>query len=432
MTEKRSQTGGGVEFATATDVGMRRTNNQDSCVASLAADDREWASRGHLFMVADGMGAHAAGELASKMAVDGVTHRYRKYADLAPQEALVKALEETNSEVHRRGNANFEFRNMGTTASALALIPQGAVVAHVGDSRIYRVRGSFIEQLTFDHSLVWELRASGQLPEGAVESGAIPKNVITRSLGPGPQIQVDLEGPYPYELGDLFLICSDGLSGVVTDEEMGAIVGQLAPEEAGQVLIDLANLRGGPDNITVVIVRVTDPSLVESSRTAAPLSSASQSKRAVHPALWLVGALLLASGVLMVRFSQMAAAGVITAALGGLLLAGAAFKSLSGSTSTGRQGMLGRGPYRRHNCPVSQESVEKLEAIVDELRQAAKSAGWTVNWDKFETLSEQAEKAKAAAEYEEALKSLARAVTFMMEELRMQDDTAAGDSSIQY
>ncbi len=432
MTEKRSQTEGGVEYATATDVGMRRTNNQDSCVASLALDEREWASRGHFFMVADGMGAHAAGELASKMAVDGVSHRYRKYADLPPHKALVKALEETNAEVHRRGNANLEFRNMGTTASALALIPQGAVVAHVGDSRIYRVRGAFIEQLTFDHSLVWELRATGQLPEGAVESGAIPKNVITRSLGPGAQIQVDLEGPFPYELGDLFLICSDGLSGVVTDEEMGAVVGQLAPEEAGQVLIDLANLRGGPDNITVVIVRVIDPAIVEASKSAAPLSSSAQTKRTIPPALWGVGAAVVAIGILIVLLTKMTAVGVITAMLGGLLLLFAAFKTLSAPVTAAASGMLGRGPYRRHRCPVSDESVEKLVGIVDELRQAAKSAGWKVNWEKYESLSEKAEKARASEQNGEALKSLARAVTFMMEELRMQDDNESGDSSIQY
>ncbi|MDP6718942.1 MAG: protein phosphatase 2C domain-containing protein, partial [Pirellulaceae bacterium] len=116
----------------ATDIGMRRTNNQDSYAVVLAEALEAWQQRGHLLMVADGMGAHAAGELASKLAVDGVAHRYHKFADQSPPEALRKAVLETNAEIHRRGQANSDFRNMGTTGSALVLLPQGALVAQVG------------------------------------------------------------------------------------------------------------------------------------------------------------------------------------------------------------------------------------------------------------------------------------------------------------
>ena len=136
------------------------------------------------------------------------------------------------------------------------LLPQGALVAHIGDSRIYRLRGDLLEQLTFDHSLVWEMAAAGQMAEADVPS-YIPKNVITRSLGPHPSVHIDLEGPYSAESGDKFLICSDGLSGPITDEEIGVIAAiACAPDDAAETLVDLANFRGGPDNISVVVAQV--------------------------------------------------------------------------------------------------------------------------------------------------------------------------------
>ena len=119
----------GLEHAVVSDIGMRRATNQDAYTVVLANDEGAWRKRGHLFVVADGMGAHAAGELASEMAVSGIAHRYHKYKDLSAPEALHRAVLETNAEVHQRGQANTDFHNMGTTASALLLLPQGAVVA---------------------------------------------------------------------------------------------------------------------------------------------------------------------------------------------------------------------------------------------------------------------------------------------------------------
>ena len=126
----------GLQIAALTDVGMRRTTNQDSH-ALLPADSPELlAARGHLLMVADGMGAHAAGELASKLAAEGVPHLYRKYAEHSPPDALLRAIRETNLEINRRGTANTDFHNMCTTCSVLVLLPHGAIAAHVCDSRI--------------------------------------------------------------------------------------------------------------------------------------------------------------------------------------------------------------------------------------------------------------------------------------------------------
>src|SRR5262249_29115161 len=143
---------------------------------------------------------------------------------------------------------------MGTTTTALLLRPEGVWIAHVGDSRAYRIRDHEIEQLTFDHSLVWEYARRQRVDPDKVEG--IPSNVIVRSLGPEPLVQVDIEGPHPVRAGDVYVLCSDGLSGQVTDHELGAVASVLPPAEACRFLVDLANLRGGPDNITVVILRI--------------------------------------------------------------------------------------------------------------------------------------------------------------------------------
>jgi protein phosphatase len=243
-----------IEYASHTDVGIRRSHNQDAHVTMPAADDEHWREVGHVFLVADGMGAHAVGELASKMAVDNIPHLFSKYAEQGPVPALRRAFTEANQTIHTRGKQNIEFKGMGTTGSALVLRPEGAWVGHVGDSRAYRIRGGVIEQLSFDHSLLWELaRRQKKSPD---ELTGIPSNVIVRSLGPEPAVQVDVEGPHPLERGDVFLLCSDGLSGQVNDRVIGAVVTALPPEEAVRFLVHMANLQGGPDNTTVIVVRV--------------------------------------------------------------------------------------------------------------------------------------------------------------------------------
>src|SRR6201990_1151097 len=226
-----------LKHASVSDLGMRRTTHQDSLAAVVTNDVATWATRGHLLMVADGMGAHAAGELASKLAVDNISHTYFKLRDLYPPAALRQAIRDANATIHAQGQSSIGFQGMGTTCSCLVLLPQGALVAHIGDSRIYRLRGDLFEQLTFDHSLVWEMAAAGPMTEADVPS-YIPKNVIPRSLGPHASVHIDLEGPYSAESGDKFLICSDGLSGPVTDEEMGVLLSSMPPEDAVETLVD--------------------------------------------------------------------------------------------------------------------------------------------------------------------------------------------------
>ena len=188
-----------IEYASLTDVGVRRSHNQDAHATLLASDDEQWAVRGHIFLVADGMGAHAVGELASELAVGIIPHTYHKYAPQGGVPALRKAFVEANASIHAKGQQNPEFGGMGTTTTALLLRPDGAWVGHVGDSRAYRIRAGKIEQMSFDHSLVWEMARRQRVdPEGL---SGIPSNVIVRSLGPEPLVQVDLEGPHPIKAG---------------------------------------------------------------------------------------------------------------------------------------------------------------------------------------------------------------------------------------
>ena len=226
-----------------------------------------------------------------------IPHSYVKYAGQGPVAALRRAITEANASIHACGQQNREFEGMGTTGTALVLRPEGAWIGHVGDSRVYRIRAGWIEQLSYDHSLVWEYaRIKGIDPEKVKD---IPSNVIHRCLGPEPNVQVDVEGPYPLCAGDIFLLCSDGLSGQATDAEIGAVASALPPEEACRFLIDLANLRGGPDNSTVIIVRVLDGpeanGVAPASVTMPSWNGAGGSKRPLVP--WWV--LSLMSGILL-------------------------------------------------------------------------------------------------------------------------------------
>lgn len=242
-----------LSYSDRTDIGRRRSSNQDS-KAVLAADPAEFRSRGWFFLVADGMGAHAAGELASSIAADRVPRIYRERSEFSPPLALRWSLEQSNGEINDKGESAFEFRGMGTTCTTLVLLPRGAIVGHVGDSRCYRVRRHVIEQLSRDHSLVWELEAAGGMSREQA-AGAAPKNIITRSMGPHADVEIDLEGPFPVEAGDVFVLCSDGLSGQMGDPEIGMLAAELDPPEATAALVGLALVRGAPDNVTVVVAK---------------------------------------------------------------------------------------------------------------------------------------------------------------------------------
>jgi serine/threonine protein phosphatase PrpC len=417
---------GELQFAALTDVGMRRSNNQDSHGVQLAPDLASWLTRGHLFMVADGMGAHAAGELASKMAVDNVAHRYQKFAEGldSPPEALQKSIVETNAAIHARGLANSDFRNMGTTGSVLVLLPQGALVAQIGDSRIYRLRGQRIEQLTRDHSLVWELRELGRMGDGK-EPLNVPKNVITRSLGPYATVEADIEGPLPIEVGDVFLLCSDGLTGKLEDSELATMLAYLPPHEAAQMFIHLANLRGGPDNITAIVVRVVGNRLATDHERVEPIKmgaggAAARRQEPREVLIWVLAAVAgLAVFVLWLTNNPIPAA---VAAIGGTLLSVynliARRLTMRQAVELGNGRRLGRGPYTQTACPHEDEAWTTLSKLCRELQRMVEQRGLAVDWRRFETHIKEAEAAETSKNLRAAMLAYAHGIQYLMQLVR--------------
>lgn len=236
------------------DVGCVRELNEDS-VCFVRPESTEDAGKGALLVVADGMGGHAAGEVASQKTVEEVPARYFA-SDKAPDVALREAVEAANAAIFRAAQADSALRGMGTTCTCLLVRDDLAWCAHVGDSRLYLVRGGAIYQMSEDHSAVGEMVKRGLLrPEEA--RGHPQGNVILRALGTQPRVEVALwNEPFPLRAGDLWIGCSDGLSDLVEDAEILRAVTEQDAHAAGQSLIELAKSRGGHDNISVALVEI--------------------------------------------------------------------------------------------------------------------------------------------------------------------------------
>ena len=247
-----------------TDVGRRRAGNEDS-FASWEAEDAAPHAADHLLVVCDGMGGSNAGEVASRMAADTVVREFKAAAPDDTASALSHAVQVANKEIWDHSRSHQDLNGMGTTCTAVALKGDQVMVAHVGDSRAYLVRAHRARQITSDHSLVAQLVARNQLsPE---EARSDPRrNVVTRSVGVGPEVEVDVV-PMGESLknGYTLVVCSDGLHGQMSDDEIAGFAMETSLPEACSNLIELANARGGPDNITVAMMRLE--------RTAAPAGS---------------------------------------------------------------------------------------------------------------------------------------------------------------
>lgn len=233
------------EEAVRTDTGRQRNANEDSLF-----------TKAPLFVVADGMGGAQAGEVASKAAAESFAHELPK---APPERVLEETIEGANRTIHELARKDPGLAGMGTTITAAIVDLEGEEVAigHVGDSRAYRLRRDRFEQLTRDHSLVEEMRRKGQLTDAQAEDHP-QRSIITRALGPEPEVQVDVQ-TVPAQAGDVFLICSDGLTTMLDDEQIGRILGRATSLQAAvRALVDEANRAGGRDNITVVAFRLED------------------------------------------------------------------------------------------------------------------------------------------------------------------------------
>lgn len=374
------------EQACLSDVGIRRSHNQDAFAVLMADDETEWREKGHFLLVADGMGGHAVGELASKRAVDLIPHSFQKYVGQGIPSALKRAFLEANGSIHQLGQQNPEFENTGTTSSALLLSKEGAWIAHVGDSRVYRIRGGYVEQISFDHSWQWELARRQGLDPSEVD---VQSNVIVRSLGPQAKVEVDIEGPHPIYPGDAYLLCSDGLSNQIPDGELGAIINAMAPRAAAQFLVDLANLRGGPDNITVVLAKLPG----ESPPSHAEIKLRQQQSglkallftRVPWAGIALGAGITLALVALVLVVKELNRLAIATFLLAGTVLM-IGLIGLRQSLSMRGEGEteVDHAPpriYRRTSCKVDRNMIERWSQMEKALREQAHGTNWPVDWE---------------------------------------------------
>jgi protein phosphatase len=299
-----------------------------------------------------------------------------------PSEAITKAFREVSALIHSRASANRDFQGMGTTCSALVLLPEGALVAHIGDSRVYRVREERIDQLSFDHSLVWELVRRNHLTSEQANL-SVPKNVITRSLGPELEIEVDIEGPLAVAAGDVYVLCSDGLSGPVDDHEIGAFAAHFHPRDACRFLVNLANLRGGLDNITVMIVRIgtwIDPDSAEVQQQPGDTNNRDHRPRSGWRA----------------RLVEL-------------------FKSRRRPTVLPAEA---EHRYRTAECPIDQPLIERLEELTRRTHEQSIEQAWSVDWTNIATLRRQLAEARATDNKWVALRKLGEIIALQGEAAR--------------
>ncbi len=237
-----------IEFGVRSDPGKIRPSNEDSFIANM---------KSAIFLVADGMGGHAAGEIASQIAASTVEEVLSGGgSEFTIEQLLQIAVQKANASVYETQRARPDCRGMGSTLTVLVFRGDQYHVAQVGDSRAYLLRDGALNQLTQDHSLVWPLYKSAIISKEDI-SRHPQKNLITRSVGTQPQVEADLQTSNALA-GDVYMLCSDGLTDVLSDQDIRNVLsdGNRSPQELSELLVDAANAGGGPDNITALVVRL--------------------------------------------------------------------------------------------------------------------------------------------------------------------------------
>jgi protein phosphatase len=269
-----------IEVATLSDIGRQRSSNQDSC------GDFTGRQGWRLLVVADGMGGHQGGATASGLAVETIRDVLKR-SQSPPMAMLREAFEAANRRIYEKASQNLALQGMGTTAVVLLLDgTEAAWVAHVGDSRAYRLRANLLEPLTRDHSVVVQLmETKGVTREEAEKSPN--SHVILRAIGVEPEVEADVK-PVSLGPGDRFLLCSDGLWGEVPDGEIAEVLQRHSPADAVRLLVAEANHRGGPDNITVQVAVIpqvaagTEPPSTEKTAPRLPTPAPRQNRWALR------------------------------------------------------------------------------------------------------------------------------------------------------
>jgi len=360
-----------------TDTGRQRSENEDSLFV-----------RAPIFVVADGMGGAQAGEVASKAAAEAFD---RDLPDAPPERVLRETIEAANREIHELARSDPSRAGMGTTITAAIVNGQAEEVGigHVGDSRAYRLRGGKLERLTRDHSLVEEMRRKGQITDAQAEDHP-QRSIITRALGPEPEVEVDVQ-TVPASAGDVFLLCSDGLTTMVGEERIASVLGAADSMAAGvRALVDEANRAGGRDNITALAFRLEDAAaphrtsreeatLVGTTAEEAGLTTTEVRRRAAAAAAQERQERMTAKSPR--RGMRTAAKALMVAAVLALLVAGAWYGSRQvwflGTDEGGRIALYRGLPYElplgielyqeRYAVPIQTASLppRRLEAVTD-------------------------------------------------------------------
>ncbi len=273
--------------------------------------------------------------------------------------------------------------------------------------------------MTFDHSLVWEMEALTK-QQGEEFTGDLPKNYITRCLGVHPEVVPDIEGPFPLQPGDTYLLCSDGLSGQVNDAEIGKILFTLPPAQAVQVLRDLAILRGGPDNITVVVAKYLGPQQAEGATAVSVAKSTPVIKKPYSKKLAFCSIIVLLCGICAIPFSLILAAVFMLAAI--LLSVIMIIQRNKGESMHNKS--YGNGPYKQFDARPDAEFAGTLIKLIAEVRPKAKEA--IVNnpdekvkelWNSYLVLENKAKKALSESRFPSAVRNYAKGLHFLMDHL---------------
>jgi PPM family protein phosphatase len=244
-----------LELANLTDVGCERENNEDYFCYSEPQSEEEFRRKGRLAVIADGMGGEEGGEIASRLAVEAIRDAYLTEPDGDPQACLISGFKAAHDAILECVRQRPQLHGMGTTCTAVVVANGNAHFAHVGDSRLYLIRGSSLSLLTHDHTAVNRLIEQGVItPEEAATHPQ--RHVLTAALGAHRDVSADFSpAPIPLQSGDVLVLCTDGLWGQITGDELLSIIRSNPPAQACKQLAYLAKSRGGPDNITIQILQ---------------------------------------------------------------------------------------------------------------------------------------------------------------------------------